>query len=1014
MAKAQSFSPNGDRLVIQSSEPHNAEIFHLADPKRPVLLNGHAATITKAIFGGMNGSVVATCSLWEGWIGIWNPTNGDLIRDLFLGESRVTDIEFAPDGKTLLSANSDGKVCIWNIENGRLRSSINNDGHSMKSVTFNENASSILGITDGGIAIVWDTASGEQLYSSKSSGFVAECGDIHPFLHQVCLGLSNTDIMVVDFRDQISGEMLEQHNNSVTSVQYDQRGHSILSCAGIEPCLIFDLESLDLKAELGKEITFYTNVSIGNHGKLAAFSSVHGHAMIADLSKGHIYHRFSSPNRFYSLGTIHPTQNLTAIVSTDRYLQDYQIELWDMDTGSRGFRVLHHGETISNLKFSAQGTYLASCSHDGSVRVWKTNSEKEILSEGFSFQKFNSVSFDVNEEYIMACHSSGAIVWHVASGTRIQEFEGFWNAEPQAIFSSDASTVIMSSWDKLSSWDLVTGKLIKEINAHSNCITDIENGEDGIFTTTSWDGTVKVWREKNLTNILDLSLTAPATSVSHLHNGLGTIVTTEDDKIICFEPLSGDELFKMIDVEITDLITILPDRSFTSSKKTASKLHYVSGIETIGMAQMDVRFNRPDLVFQRLGELQEQVDSNLITAHFAAWERRLKKLGVDDSHFSDDIKLPQIEMEVAKYNADTDPNNAAIGIKLVENIEPLDKLHIWVNGVPVYGRGGKSITDSLLEQGDVAISLPLNSGSNQIEASVINNQGIECIRETSTIYRSTGEQSPQKIFFIGLGIDKYSKPEHDLLWSTKDIRDLLSSLKGKFGRDLVVVDTLLNDRLTSHNVSLLKNELLKSTESDKVIIMYSGHGILSEDYQYFLSTSEVDFKKPENGGIPYETLEWLLDSIPAREKLMLVDACHSGEIDIDTTVQVENSIPDVIYNSDKNESYTKKSIVPIGDSSPKTGLDNRYELMNHLFANVHRGTGATIISASGGTESAIESDMYQNGLFTYSILELMNERTSITVNELKQAVESRVFDLSKGFQRPTSRTATVDHDWRVW
>jgi hypothetical protein len=123
----------------------------------------------------------------------------------------------------------------------------------------------------------------------------------------------------------------------------------------------------------------------------------------------------------------------------------------------------------------------------------------------------------------------------------------------------------------------------------------------------------------------------------------------------------------------------------------------------------------------------------------------------------------------------------------------------------------------------------------------------------------------------------------------------------------------------------------------------------------------------KKGGIPYDVLEDLLDSIPARKKLLLIDACHSGEVDKDDFRQM-------------NEIAGAKGIVtPKGgetentSESPTIGLQNSFQLMQELFVNVQKGSGATIISAAAGDQFALEGGKLENGFFTYAILQYMKE-----------------------------------------
>ncbi len=163
--------------------------------------------------------------------------------------------------------------------------------------------------------------------------------------------------------------------------------------------------------------------------------------------------------------------------------------------------------------------------------------------------------------------------------------------------------------------------------------------------------------------------------------------------------------------------------------------------------------------------------------------------------------------------------------------------------------------------------------------------------------------------------------------------------------------------------------MLNTSVNDKVIVAYSGHGLVSKNYNYYLSTYNVDFNNPQNGGIPYDVLESLLDSIPSRKKLLLIDACHSGELDEESTREIESS----------KKLLTKNYIATKGEQKvlykeDGMGLKNSIELMRNLFLNVSQNTGAYVIAAASGTQFALEKSDIGNGVFSHSILECMKKK----------------------------------------
>ena len=158
----------------------------------------------------------------------------------------------------------------------------------------------------------------------------------------------------------------------------------------------------------------------------------------------------------------------------------------------------------------------------------------------------------------------------------------------------------------------------------------------------------------------------------------------------------------------------------------------------------------------------------------------------------------------------------------------------------------------------------------------------------------------------------------------------------------------------------------------------------------------------------YDELENLLDSIPARKKLMLIDACHSGEVDKEEGIAMQRMADSLGLT---------KGIILNGDSTTQTqqlGLKNSFELMQSLFVNVGKSTGATIISAAAGNQFALERGDLKNGVFTYSILEAMEKNPTMKISELKKIVGERVEQLTNGMQKPTSRNETIAVDWSLW
>lgn len=483
------------------------------------------------------------------------------------------------------------------------------------------------------------------------------------------------------------------------------------------------------------------------------------------------------------------------------------------------------------------------------------------------------------------------------------------------------------------------------------------------------------------------------------------ITSAWDGTSIFWNKRNGKKLATSMILDNDNWITFLPSGYYYCSKDASKFLHYVdSALNVVTFEQLDTKFNRPDLVLKAL----KSKDSLNINAFHNAYLKRIRRLEMDTTAFTDNFSLPKLSFEnrelLTYQNAQQE---FILDIRAADKLAKLDRFNVWINEVPLFGERGYSLADRRTNFFDTTIVVQLSEGENRIEASVTNTNAIESFRSPLYVtYTSENPYTP-KTHFIGIGIDKFSEPGHDLSYSVKDIGDLAKALKKKLGNQLTI-DTLFNENVSVSNVQALKKKLLQTNINDKVIISYSGHGLLNEEYDYFLSAYNVDFHHPENGGIPYEVLEDLLDSIPARKKLLLIDACHSGEVDKDDFKEM------VAVAGAKGIVKPKGGDTENTSDGPTLGLQNSFQLMQELFVNVQKGSGATIISAAAGNQFALEGGKLENGFFTYAILQYMKDHDEVSINALKKYVYSEVEKLSGGMQKPTSRIENLEMDWRVW
>ena len=1067
------FSPDG-KLIVTASDDETAKLWESSTGVLLHNIKGHEGSVNYAGFSP-DGQKILTASD-DGTAIIWNTKTGLPILHLKDNSGQVYFAKFSPDNKSIVTASGTSMNIVWDANTGKQKYIVFRGG--TKSIDFNsdgskilvtsdwngaeilnaKNGDSILALKETGEIIcyifspdskkvltlsndsavkVWDIESGKKIFDLKEQNKFNYAVFSPDGKKVVINSIADTVVRILNTETWTQSLPLKGHNHRVTRAAFSPDSKLLITSAG-SSAIVWDSENGSLLLHINKQLDQITSLVFSADGKKLLTSSSDETARVFDVKTGKelqilLGHTDNITVAAFSLDGM-------KIMIADRF---NELKIWSAET-FRHLLTLKGHYKISSATFSPDGRRIATGANDGTTKIWDAITGIAIINLQSHEEEITAIRFSPNGKLLVtASRDQTAKIWDAETGTNLSVLKKHKSEITSAAFSPDGNRIVTGSKDGTAKvWDVSSGDLIFNLQAWAGFVHSVEYTQDGkkiithvygangvsavlwnaetgelvtrmndapfyspdgkIFISSSPKKMHYILNTEAKTNVL---LNAPADAeIKSINTINNRIITVLRNKIDFYNLTTGEKINNLILVDSNDYMVLI-DRNFYFSTPYASKLlHYVSpDLKVISFEQLDVKYNRPDKVLEAIGN----TDTALINSYRKAYQKRIKKLGIDTTAFRDGYSVPEadfVNRDAIVYELKNE--KLTLHIKGNDSTYKLDRFNIWVNETPVYGQRGISLRKTNSNNFDSSITIKLSQGENRIETSISNVNGTESYRMPLIVNYIPVVKQKEKTHFIGIGIDKFVENKYNLQYSAKDIRDLAKKLKEKYGND-IVIDTLFNENVTLSNVKALKKKLLQTTENDKVMIAYSGHGMLSKDYDYYLSTYSVNFENPEQNGLPYDELENLLDSIPARKKLLLIDACHSGEVDKEELERI-NSTATTMKLKKGNELLSYKK------DKKQLGLKNSFELMQSLFVNVGKSTGAIIISAAAGTQFALESNNLKNGVFTYSILEAMNKYPTLKISELKKIVGLRVEELTNGLQKPTSRTETIALDWDAW
>ncbi|MBI3137719.1 MAG: caspase family protein [Sphingobacteriales bacterium] len=930
----------------------------------------------------------------------------------------INSVAFSPDNKYILTASQDGTAKLWDSRSGYLLQDFRGHELWIDKALFSPDGTKVLTLSNDNTGKLWDTRTGRLISTLRGKTKLGQLGNGGIWIdglfspdgkYVVTVSNADYDKNLARIWDGNNGRLvrsLPSYNEGLVPPVFRNGGKTLLLASGKNKAVQWDLISWkpagmvpdhkpadDSAAYYSPDKKYFISIEKNRERNLGVSTQV----CIRSASTRELLATLADTLSYTNAFCISPDSKLLVTGPEDGVAL-----VWELPSGHLLRQLSGHIMPAWQTGFSRDGRYILSYDEDNVYNGWERETGKPVQDPPVDvygpyslFNRWNgdgdSIITYFNDSTFIGIRRKGALAaafFEVAEispdGRNVITAEGTWDHEGRL-------------------WEAATGRLIRILRGHTGVISSAHFSHDGkwIITAAS-DDTARVWETKTGRVVMKAD--------GH-QTGVGPAVFSPDSKFVLtgsgdnsvtlWSRLTGKQLYTFLQTDSTNYIGLIPSGYYQGSREGAKRLHYVtSRLQAISFSQLDVKYNRPDKVLEALGT----TDTVLTESYRKAYNKRIRKLGIDTSLFSNGFSVPEADiLNRDSIEYEQKGESLSLHIRGADGSYPLDRFNIWINESPLYGQRGIRMKAGNNGSLDTFISVRLSRGTNRIETSISNINGTESYRVPLLVNCDPPARQPELIRFFGIGIDQFSDSGYNLRYSVKDIRDLVVKLKERYGNQLLI-DTLFNEKVTRENIKMLKQKLLQTGVDDKVIISYSGHGLLSSDYDYYLSTYSVDFSKPEENGLPYDELESLVDSIPARRKLLLIDACHSGEVDKEELVRIGKS-PDSLVKGFKPIAYK--------DDKKHLGLKNSFELMQDLFVNVGRSTGATIISAAAGTQFALERNDLKNGVFTYALLETLNRSPSVLISELKKKVGERVEELTRGLQKPTSRNETMEEDWSL-
>jgi WD40 repeat protein len=503
------FSPSGDRIASAGGMDGTIKLWSL-DGQELQTLPGQQGTIWDVNFSPDGQTLVSS---GDDIIKLWNrdgkplkifrvPPSPAQPGEDAVEQKSIYSVAFSPNGQTLATAHDDGTIKLWS-RNGSLLKSLPNHICPVHRVVFSPNGKMLVSTGNDATVKQWNATNGQLIRTLSISKIVRrtrkECDpNDKDWLLNVAWSPQGDKIAAVG-RDQkvylwnANGQKLKEfpaHEDYILSVDFSPDGKTLMTGSADRSISLWQVATGKLVNTLKGHNGFVHSVQFSPNGKTLVSGSNDTTVRLWQMNPS------STLQSYQTLKGHQGTIRMIRFSPDGQRLigagEDKTIRLWQADGTLMGSLSGHDSE-IRQVIFSPNGKWIASASDDKTVKLW---SRDGALIRSFPHpEQVRTVQFTRNSQTLASASEDGIIRLWQLNGQLSGQFEGRHTQRiADLAFSPNGKWIASASWDNTVKLWTLEGKELHPLLGHKYYVERVQfSPDDTLLASASSDGTVKLW-----------------------------------------------------------------------------------------------------------------------------------------------------------------------------------------------------------------------------------------------------------------------------------------------------------------------------------------------------------------------------------------------------------------------------------------------------------------------------------------------------------------------------------------